>query len=185
MPHPSLSQTPFLVVRRVPRSTRIASVVSMNSKELCRSFVFGVVVFVLWSGYCSSGFAQGPALDSPRPSVETSSPVRVSPLQMTNQHKFWDKKNQSLFAATAALNLADFSVTRANLQSGGRELNPVARIFGRSTAGLAANFAGETAGEIALSYFFHRIGHHKLERIISAMNISGSGAAVAYSLTHR
>lgn len=156
----------------------------MNPKEHCRPFVLGVVL-VLWSGYCPSGFAQGPALGSPPTAVETSSPVQVSPLQMRNQDKFWDKKNQALFAASAAVNLADFSVTRANLQSGGRELNPVARIFGRSTAGLAANFAGETAGEIALSYFFHKIGHHKLERIISAVNIGASGAAATYGLTHR
>jgi hypothetical protein len=81
--------------------------------------------------------------------------------------------------------LADFYVTRANLESGGRELNPLARILGRSTSGLAANFAGETAGVIGLSYFFHKTGYHKLERIVSLVNISASGAAVTYGLTHR
>jgi len=90
-----------------------------------------------------------------------------------------------LFAASAALNGADFAVTRANLQSGGEELNPLVRPFGRSTAGLAVNFAGETAGVIGLSYFFHKTGHHRLERIVSLVNIGGSAGAVAYGLAHR
>ena len=60
-------------------------------------------------------------------------------------HKFWDKQNKFLFIAAAAGAAADFAVTRANLQSGGRELNPMVRPFGRSSAGLAMNFAGETA----------------------------------------
>jgi len=89
-----------------------------------------------------------------------------------------------LFAA-AALNGADFAVTRANLQSGGQELNPVVRVFGRSTAGLAVNFAGETAGVVSLSYFFHKIGHHKLERAVSLVNITSSAGAVSYDLAHR
>ena len=90
-----------------------------------------------------------------------------------------------LLSATAAFSAADFSVTRANLQSGGAELNPIVRVFGRSTPGLAVNFAGETAGVIGLSYFFHRTGHHCLERMTSTVNIAASAGAVAYGLTHR
>ena len=98
---------------------------------------------------------------------------------METSHKFWDKPNQILFVAAAAGNAADFAVTRANLQSGGRELNPIVRTFGRSSAGLAMNFAGETAGVISLSYFFHKTGHHKLERAVSLVNIGSSTGAVS------
>jgi len=87
--------------------------------------------------------------------------------------------------AAAALNGADFAVTRANLQSGGQELNPMVRIFGRSTAGLAVNFIGETAGVVSISYFLHKTGHHKLERMVSMVNIGSSAGALSYSLTHR
>ena len=87
--------------------------------------------------------------------------------------------------AAAALNGTDFAVTRANLQNGGQELNPVVRVFGRSTAGLAANFIGETAGMVSISYFLHKIGHHKLERMASVVFIGNSVTAVSYSLTHR
>lgn len=103
---------------------------------------------------------------------------------MSDEHRFWDNHNIALFAAAAALNGADFAATRANLQSGGRELNPVVRMFGRSTAGLAVNFFGETASMVTISYLLHKTGHHKLERMASMVNIGTSAAAVSYSLTH-
>jgi len=111
--------------------------------------------------------------------------VGVSSPRFDPAHKFWDRQNRILFVAAAASNAADFAVTRANLQSGGQELNPVVRVFGRSTAGLALNFAGETAGVISLSYFFHKTGHHKLERAVSLVDIGASAGAVGYGLAAR
>jgi hypothetical protein len=102
-----------------------------------------------------------------------------------NHHRFWDKKNQALFEATAASGLADLFVTRANLQHRGKELNPAARLFGTSTRGLAANFTAESAAILSVAYLLHKTGHHKLERLTSIVNTSASGAAVAYGLTHR
>jgi hypothetical protein len=61
----------------------------------------------------------------------------------------------------------------------------VTRMFGRSTAGLAVNFAGESVGVIGISYFFHKRGHHKLERAFSLVNIGSSAAAVSFGLAHR
>ncbi len=100
-------------------------------------------------------------------------------------HRFWDRENSVLFAAVAATATADFFTTRANLASGGRELNPVTRLFAGSTPGLAANFGLETAGVIGISYMFHKTGHHKLERLTSFVDISSSVGAVGYGLTHR
>jgi hypothetical protein len=124
--------------------------------------------------------------------VEASTPpLAVSPVPVNAlpespiQHRFWDTENSALFATVAALNAADFAVTRANLQNGGKELNPVTRIFSGSTAGLAVNFAGETAGVIGLSYYFHKTGHHELERITPMVNIGASSFAVTYDLSHR
>jgi len=120
-----------------------------------------------------------------KPDPAPSAPVvKIAPPPAPSEHKFWDTKNRALFATVAALDAADFGVTRANLQSGGRELNPITRVFGSSTTGLAVNFAGETAGVIGLSYFFHKTGHHKLERIVSMVNIGGSAGAVTCGLTH-
>jgi len=130
-------------------------------------------------------FAQELLPDAPTPVAEPVSPLVVAPASLAGEHKFWDKENFALFAVSAALNGADFAVTRANLQSGGQELNPLVRVFGRSTAGLVANFAGEGVGTVALSYIFHKTGHHKLERIVSMVNIGGSAGAVGYGLAHR
>jgi hypothetical protein len=100
-------------------------------------------------------------------------------------HVFWDRENKILFAAVAATATADFFTTHANLASGGRELNPVARVMTSSTPLLATNFALETAGTVGISYLFHKSGHHTLERMTSMFDISGSIGAVTYGLTHR
>ena len=101
------------------------------------------------------------------------------------QHRFWDRENAFLFAATGGMATADFFVTHANLASGGHELNPLTRPFANSTPLLAANFAMETAGVIGVSYLFHKTGHHRLERAVSFVDIGGSAAAVGYDLAHR
>lgn len=100
-------------------------------------------------------------------------------------HSFWDRENRFLFAANGAAATADFFVTHANLASGGRELNPVTKVFAGSTPMLASNFALQTAGVVGVSYLFHKTGHHKLERLTSLLNASASGGAVMYDLTHR
>lgn len=109
----------------------------------------------------------------------------TAPPAESASHRFWDRENSALFALNAGAAAADFSVTRANLASGGQELNPVTRILAGSTPALAANFALETGGVIAVSYLFHKTGHHQLERVTSMVNFSGSIAAVAYGATHR
>src|SRR5580704_15677301 len=141
--------------------------------------------------------AFAPLPEAPRPSRESAgappaairpvfvTSVAIAPSSAPTEHKFWDTQNRVLLIASAALNGADFAVTRANLQSGGQELNPVVRIFGRSTTGLAVNFVGETAGVIGISYFFHKTGHHQLERAVSVVNLGGSAFAVGYGLSHR
>ncbi len=124
----------------------------------------------------------GPAVSG---EVEASpAAVNVVP-EAPGKHRFLDTENRLLFVAVAALSGADFAATRANLRAGGRELNPITRLFGSSTAGLAVNFAGETAVIIGLSYYFHRTQHHKLERLTSMLNIGASGFAVGYDLRRR
>lgn len=175
---------------------------SRRLRQLFRPLLQSAALLVVSSALCPVVQAQtllaSAALpEAPQPSREGAgappaaikpvvmTPVAVTPTSATTEHKFWDTQNRVLLFATAALNGADFAVTRANLQSGGQELNPVVRVFGRSTAGLAVNFAGETAGVISLSYFFHKIGHHKLERAVSLVDIGGSAGAVTYGLAHR
>ena len=122
-----------------------------------------------------------PGAIEPNPMVSTYQPVT---LPEAPSHRFWDRENSILFAANAAFTTADFIATRNNLRNGGRELNPVTRLFSGSTAGLAVNFAGEAAGVVGLSYLFHKTGHHKLERAVSILNIGSSAAAVTFDAVH-
>ncbi len=127
-----------------------------------------------------------PAETQPKPMAPSSLVTPVQPAKLPEtRHRFLDRENSALFALSAAFNAADFVVTRDNLRSGGRELNPATRLLSGSTAGLAVNFAGETAGVVALSYFFHKTGHHRLERVVSMVNIGSSAGAVAFDLAHR
>lgn len=157
----------------------------LNSFSSSKVSAFTIVFLLAVACVPQTAFAQGPMPEAPALAVEpsyfasTPSPVALS------SHRFFDAPNLALFTANAALNTADFFVTRSNLQSGGTELNPVVRVFGRSSAGLAVNFAGETAGIIGLSYILHKTGHHRLERLSSTMNIGASIGAVAYGLSHR
>ncbi len=140
---------------------------------------------------CHMGLAQQqvsyallqPGAVAPAPMVQSFQPV--APPQAYSEHRFWDRDNSILFATNAAFSAADFVVTRDNLRNGGQELNPISRVFTGSTPALAVNFAGETAGVVGLSYFFHKLGHHRLERAVSMLNIGGSAAAVSFGLAHR
>ena len=157
------------------RANDISNLIRVSFLLLFANVVFPIV---LW--------AEGPLPEAPMPSAAAVVPAMfVTQPRVEVTHKFWDKQNKFLFIAAAAGNTADFAVTRANLQSGGRELNPMVRPFGRSSAGLAVNFAGETVGVISLSYFFHKTGHHKMERAVSMVNIASSATAVSYGLMHR
>lgn len=150
--------------------------------NLVRSSLFALLAAF---AACSNSFGQGPILEAPMPVAEPVAPLVLKSPNVMPEHKFWDTENRALFLTAAALNGADFAVTRANLQSGGQELNPIVRIFGRSTAGLALNFIGETAGALSVNYLLHKTGHHRLERAVSVVNISASVGAVTFGLTHR
>lgn len=151
-----------------------------------------LAAIILTCGVCCPALlSQELALDAPQPpfavatpAIEPIQPTTTPPLQ-TTEHRFWDKTNIALFAATASLSAGDFTVTHQNLASGGRELNPIVRVFAGNTTTLALNFAGENVAGIALSYFFHKTGHHRLERAVSVFNIGMSTGAVTYGMTHR
>jgi hypothetical protein len=137
-------------------------------------------------GNSASSSPVSSSASSVAPHAVTESPTSASALpEAPSHHQFWDNENRALFTTVAALSAADFALTRSILQNGGKELNPVTRVFSGSTAGLATNFAGETAGIIGLSYLFHKTGHHQLERLTPMLNIGASAFAVVYDLNHR
>jgi hypothetical protein len=150
-------------------------------RKALRRTVKALVILTLFGGAALAQQGAAFNVDMLEPLPIMHSPLPESPAP----HRFLDTTNRALFATVAGFCAADFAVTRANLNNGGVELNPVTRVFSGSTAGLAVNFVGETAGVIGLSYFFHRTGHHKLERITPLVNMGASAFAVAYGLSHR
>ena len=154
-----------------------------------KSFSLAAGVFLLLVSLCPSGVCQqvvlATASTTPAMTPFTTVPATKVPLPPPPEHKFWNRQNKILFTTVTALDTADFFATRANLQNGAKELNPITRVFAGSTAGLAVNFAGQTAGVMGMSYLFHRTGHHKLERWISYINIGGSASAVSIDLSRR
>src|SRR5207245_9992668 len=62
-------------------------------------------------------------------------------------HKFWDRKNKTLFLIHAGVQATDFAITHYNLANGGWETDPLGKSFCESgTAGQAAFFGVRTAG---------------------------------------
>jgi hypothetical protein len=166
----------------------------MRTNWLGAILKYRVVILLAVLGLCRPALSQEVSVALLHPDMIEPTPMAPAPVVKTFQpatfpeapsHRFWDRENCVLFATSAAFSAADFVVTKDNLRGGGQELNPVTRVFTGSTAGLAVNFAGETAGVVGLSYFFHKTGHHKLERAVSMLNIGASGAAVTYDLAHR
>jgi|SRR6185312_5138960 hypothetical protein len=154
-----------------------------------QSLKFSVQVSLLLFGvlFAMSAAAQTPQIRLASYKLPAEPPVRSQSYlpEAPSPHSFWDGKNRFLFSTVAVFGSADFAVTHMNLANGGRELNPMVRPFTGSTPALAANFAGQTAGVIGISYLLHKSGHHKLERMVPVANIASSAFAVAYGLSHR
>jgi hypothetical protein len=176
---------------RLPKHLADFGGAPMASCRVSRTFCFSLAILIAIAFFCPSVVAQGPLPDAPLPASPpaivqpASASVFEAPTPSVKEHRFWDRKNSILFTISAAFSGVDFAVTRSNLQSGGHELNPVVRAMGTSTPALAANFVGENMGMIGLSYYLHRMGHHKLERAVSLVNISASAGAVSFGLAHR
>jgi len=103
-----------------------------------------------------------------------------------SSHRFWDKPNQALFLTHVALESADFAITHHNLSNGGRELNPMGKALCESgTPRQITFFAGRSVGVAAVSYLFHKTGHHKLERAFMVVASVDSAYGVTYSFAHR
>lgn len=166
----------------------------LNRENTLRPASWRFLMLLLSSCSVSPLLAQGPpeiAVAQPLAGIPAAAPVKavqpVAPPAAPSSHvRFWDRKNILLAGAMAAATAADFAATQRNLSGpgGGREHNPVARVFTGSTAGRVTYFAGSAAGSLGLSYLFHRTHHHKLERATLIIGIGCSAQGAAYSFTH-
>ena len=125
------------------------------------------------------------------PSNETQSPSPVVvPTAGENQtsaqkpeHRFWDKKNDWLFASVGAARTFDYFSTLNLRRRGDQEVLLTNDIVDNHAAFAAIEAAG-TGASIGASYLFHRYGHHKMERWTSIVHfgLTTTGAVRNYCL---
>jgi hypothetical protein len=112
-----------------------------------------------------------------------SSQDRTTPAQPPSPHAFWDRTNILLFAGVGGFRGLDYASTR-NFQARGREEVLIPDDVVNNSAGFASLEAAGAATSIGLSYWMHRVGHHRIERWISIVHIGVTGFGVVrnYSL---
>ena len=126
--------------------------------------------------------AQEPTTEAkaPSPAVAPAADKNHSREQV---HRFWDKKNDWLFAGVGAARTFDYFST-LNLRRRGDQEILVTNDLVDNHAAFAVVEAAGTGVSIGASYLFHHYGHHKLERWTSIVHfgLATSGAVRNYSL---
>lgn len=111
------------------------------------------------------------------------------PPPSSDYHKFWDKQNLAIHSGNFVMQTADAITTRHVLdRHNGVERNPWARQFvTHGWGGQAAYSWGlSVGGTIVTSYFMHRTGHHRLERVLPMIEIGATaGTVFGMNLRHR
>jgi hypothetical protein len=119
----------------------------------------------------------------------------IAAAQESNTHKFLDKTNVVLFTTHAVTTGWDAWETHNGVNAKActkpyvvnatttvclhyqpylAEANPLGRPFVGTTPGQVFFFGGTVVANIGAAYLLHRSGHHKIERIVSAVNIGFS-----------
>jgi hypothetical protein len=128
--------------------------------------------------------AQTPLQEPQKPSTpDPLLPGKAELKQPTSGHRFWDKKNDWLFAGVGASRTLDYFSTLNMRRRGVQEIFLTNDVVDNHAAFAAIEAAG-TATSISVSYLFHHYGHHKLERWTSSVHIglATTGAVRNYCL---
>ena len=132
----------------------------------------------------SEVYAQAPATETQTPSPVVAAPGgNYQNKEQMREHRFWDKKNDWLFAGVGAARTFDYFST-LNLRRRGDQEILVTNDLVDNHAAFAVVEAVGTGVSIGASYLFHRYGHHKLERWTSIVHfgLATTGAVRNYCL---
>jgi hypothetical protein len=144
-----------------------------------------ILLLVLATGLgAGKACAQAPETETQTPSPVVEPPVGKNQTQERVQvHRFWDKKNDWLFAGVGAARTLDYFSTLNMRRRGDQEILVTNDLVDNHAAFAVVEAAG-TGVSIGASYLFHRYGHHKLERWTSIVHIglATSGAVRNYCL---
>lgn len=123
------------------------------------------------------------AIDAPSQSVtkpaEQPPPGTVIDYALPS-HRFWDRENILLFSGVAVFRGLDYASTR-NFERRGRQEVLIPDDIVNNSAGFASLEAAGAATSVGISYIFHRTGHHKMERWLSAGHIGATAFGVAWN----
>jgi hypothetical protein len=142
---------------------------------------FLLVAAILACGRCAYAQQPGPeSASKPNMAPGLSSPEQGRQTKATfrDEHRFWDKTNDWLFAGVAASRTLDYFST-LNMRRRGRQEILLSNDAVDNHAAFGAIEAAGVGASIGASYLFHRYGHHKLERWVSVVHI---GLATAGSV---
>jgi hypothetical protein len=122
------------------------------------------------------------AQDSPSTRPTESTPANLNPLGSAKieaqPRKFWDKENAGLFAGVCGARLLDYASTRHMRNQGRSEVLLSNWVVDNRPLFIGIELAG-TAASIGMSYLFHRMHHHTLERWVSIAHIGvGAGGSI-------
>lgn len=121
----------------------------------------------------SSLVAQAPA-----PEIKPEVKMVAHPKPGPAPHRFWDRPNAALFAGVAGARTLDFVSTRHFRKKGVDEVLLSNSVVDNKPLFAAIEVSG-VAVSIGVSYLFHKTGHHKIERWVSAVHISvGTAGAI-------
>ena len=144
-----------------------------------------VLVFFLTTSLLSArpAVAQSMVESSPVPAGAAAQTQAHPDQPLPQPHAFWDRTNILLFSGVGIFRGLDYASTR-NFQARGRDEILIPDDVVNNSAGFASLEAAGTAASVGLSYWMHRIGHHKIERWISIVHIGVTGFGVVrnYSL---
>ncbi len=141
------------------------------------------LIFLLASSWFTPSICASQQPRPPRDAIPASTPALIPGPQSPPPHAFWDQTNFLLFSGVGVLRGIDYASTR-NFQARGREEVLIPDDVVNNSAGFASLEAAGTAAAVGLSYWMHRVGHHKIERWISIVHIGVTGFGVVrnYSL---
>jgi hypothetical protein len=130
----------------------------------------------------SRACAQAPATEAQTPLVVPPA-GKIQTEERPQQHRFWDKKNDWLFAGVGAARTFDYFSTLNMRRRGDQEILVTNNLVDNHAAFAVVEAAG-TGVSIGVSYLFHRYGHHKLERWTSIVHfgLATTGAVRNYCL---
>ena len=122
------------------------------------------------------------AQDSPSTRPTESTPAKLNVYDSSKieaqPHKFWDKENTGLFAGVCGARLLDYTSTRHMRHQGRDEIMLSNWVVDNRPLFVGIELAG-AAASIGVSYLFHRMHHHTLERWASLAHIGvGVGGSI-------